>query len=328
RSTRLLVSIIVVLLAQYGFADELGEISDDDFDPPPLMNTNATIGEKKETVAAAPPKIEEKEKTVSGVVDKLAKMKGNVHGDKTVTKPSFSATIDGKKIGVSAARNNSTEAADDEKDAKLSSAEKIVNSDKTKNAKNGVKVNPSSTEKEAMEKPKKEGSDKVKIEEKTTEVAAAGDDTTTVSPTTVDTKITVAEDSGENKQEMVDGEGEDKSEEPEEPEGEKVKTEKEKEKKKEEEKEEKRKKEETKKEEREKGGRPYPKQPLNVEYYSDSHFFSYFIFFIVISAGGYLAYHNKRKIMALMIEGRSGKGGRVRYHRLANDDNFERNVIY
>ncbi|XP_003742799.1 trans-Golgi network integral membrane protein TGN38 [Galendromus occidentalis] len=61
-----------------------------------------------------------------------------------------------------------------------------------------------------------------------------------------------------------------------------------------------------------------PSQPL---YEDDSHVFVYFILAMLICAVGYIAFHNKRKILALVIEGRQNHGevrrsGNVNYKRL------------
>ncbi|XP_053392756.1 SUMO-interacting motif-containing protein 1-like isoform X2 [Mercenaria mercenaria] len=43
---------------------------------------------------------------------------------------------------------------------------------------------------------------------------------------------------------------------------------------------------------------------------SGGHFMAYFLVFIVLSIAGYIIFHNKQKIIALVIEGKTGKGGR------------------
>ena len=63
---------------------------------------------------------------------------------------------------------------------------------------------------------------------------------------------------------------------------------------------------------------------------SDSNFFSYFMFLMLACVIAYVAYHNKQKILALILEGRrtrtSGRGGRRKQHTAAYqklDSNLE-----
>jgi len=61
-----------------------------------------------------------------------------------------------------------------------------------------------------------------------------------------------------------------------------------------------------------------PSQPI---YDDDSHVFVYFMLAMLICALGYIVFHNKRKILALIIEGRQTHGdvrrsGGVNYKRL------------
>lgn len=83
------------------------------------------------------------------------------------------------------------------------------------------------------------------------------------------------------------------------------------------------------------GGRP--EKPLDVSVVSpmgdgarfsgipvedDSHFFAYFLTAVVLCVLGYLAFHNKRKILALIVEGRHERLRRsnAAYRRLDNTD--------
>ncbi|KAK8765257.1 hypothetical protein V5799_032133, partial [Amblyomma americanum] len=54
----------------------------------------------------------------------------------------------------------------------------------------------------------------------------------------------------------------------------------------------------------------------------DSHFFAYFLTAVVLCVVGYLAFHNKRKILALILEGRHERQRRHNghYRRLDNVD--------
>lgn len=71
-----------------------------------------------------------------------------------------------------------------------------------------------------------------------------------------------------------------------------------------------------------------PSDPFKEE--EDSNFIVYLVFFMFISVLGYVAYHNKGKILALVLEGRrssySGRGGGRRKHTAAYrklDSNLE-----
>ncbi|GMS96184.1 hypothetical protein PENTCL1PPCAC_18359, partial [Pristionchus entomophagus] len=380
----ILCSLAVLLAAQSSLAEEIGEISDDNFDQPPLSSSGEVEGKSttKEGVKGVKKSEEDnkKELNAAGSVEKGEKSGGKVDGKKPIKlsgsgeKEEKGMTKAEKTIGQSgsgekgekemtkAAKTPGLSASNEKKLNETMKAEKVHalefvwNTSLPDSAEMSVKDSPkgekivmvSSTDSEKKDKEQKteghyksivapssetttetsnkikststekKGSSEKKEEKELKEVKKPADDkaTTHQETTTVVTTVNLplSEDSDE-KAGMVDGEGEGASDEQDEPEGEQVKGEK------------KEKKKEEKKEEKVEEKRPYPIQ-IKDEYYSDSHFFSFFIFFIVISAVGYLAYHNKRKIMALLIEGRSGKGGRVRYHRLANDDNFERNVIY
>ncbi|XP_064458779.1 trans-Golgi network integral membrane protein 2-like [Ornithodoros turicata] len=61
----------------------------------------------------------------------------------------------------------------------------------------------------------------------------------------------------------------------------------------------------------------------------DSHFFAYFLAATVLCILAYLAFHNKRKIMALAIEGRGGRQRRhtTAYRRLENMDKEGRPIF-
>lgn len=45
---------------------------------------------------------------------------------------------------------------------------------------------------------------------------------------------------------------------------------------------------------------------------TDSNFFSYFMFLLLVCAAFYVVYHNKTKVLALVVEGRRSRGGSSR----------------
>jgi len=71
-------------------------------------------------------------------------------------------------------------------------------------------------------------------------------------------------------------------------------------------------------------GRIYKLDASQSFYDEDSHVFVYFIIAMLMCAVGYVVFHNKRKILALIIEGRQGHGdarrtGGVNYKRLSTE---------
>ncbi|KAF8373320.1 hypothetical protein PRIPAC_79749 [Pristionchus pacificus] len=87
-----LLSLIVLLAAQHSLAeDDIGEISDDGFDPPTLMNTSG--GEGKSTTKVAVNKEEDgkkKEGKATGSVEKGEKTDGKIVDGKKAVIPSES----------------------------------------------------------------------------------------------------------------------------------------------------------------------------------------------------------------------------------------------
>ncbi|CAL4059543.1 unnamed protein product [Meganyctiphanes norvegica] len=77
----------------------------------------------------------------------------------------------------------------------------------------------------------------------------------------------------------------------------------------------------------ERGTYKHEQQKLNGEFTddTDSHFFAYFLTVMVTAIVFYLLFHNKQRIIALIIEGRSSprsrrsSSGRTRYHKLDNN---------
>ncbi|CAJ0931163.1 unnamed protein product, partial [Mesorhabditis belari] len=96
--------------------------------------------------------------------------------------------------------------------------------------------------------------------------------------------------------------------------------------------------EDTGEKEKNKGEVKQPVQPVKENKYDkydaeseDGHFFQWMLFLLILVVIGYLAVHNKRRLLALVLEGRSGRrgsisrGGNARYRRLSQN---EHDVIY